>query len=395
MQQGILAPDGVLLVAYQATLSDNEAMITKLQGATWRKNSQVEHQVADHHLPQHTPVFSHPSSWHGARGYQSLMVHVIQALLLMLAGVLVGYMVGSRENGITELHYKLKRLQQPASIGLPEYTVFNTSWPLADWTKHCSKPGTEGLCSLPKVWRNCQGGLYLDVGTNLGVQIRKLYNPEQFPEAAVLPIFNQMFGEKRVNVCSIGIEANPHHTRYLDTLNKYFKQKAYPSVIVTEMAAAVRSGKAIFHLDNKSPAEWGASLAKGAWQQNGNASSTEVEVQLFPLPRFVAEVVRPIVMQIEQVTGKRPPVVMKLDVEGAEYSLLPAMMLNGALCDLDVLFLEVHPERMRVDEGVKLTVPHMKDLFSQMRKAQPQCTVNIMDLDDESYLHGDKIPLPP
>ena len=38
-------------------------------------------------------------------------------------------------------------------------------------------------------------------------------------------------------------------------------------------------------------------------------------------------------------------VVMKLDVEGAEYAVSPALLASGVLCDIDYLFLEMHPPR--------------------------------------------------
>ena len=36
--------------------------------------------------------------------------------------------------------------------------------------------------------------VYLDMGTNTGIQIRKLYEPHLFPNASVLSIFDKFFG---------------------------------------------------------------------------------------------------------------------------------------------------------------------------------------------------------
>ena len=36
--------------------------------------------------------------------------------------------------------------------------------------------------------------VYLDVGTNIGVQLRKLYEPHKYPGAPVLRIFDEVFG---------------------------------------------------------------------------------------------------------------------------------------------------------------------------------------------------------
>ena len=35
-------------------------------------------------------------------------------------------------------------------------------------------------------------------------------------------------------------------------------------------------------------------------------------------------------------------VVMKLDIEGAELKVLPWLLARGALCDVDLLFAEIH-----------------------------------------------------
>ena len=36
--------------------------------------------------------------------------------------------------------------------------------------------------------------VYLDMGTNTGVQIRKLYQPELYPDAPIHPVFERYFG---------------------------------------------------------------------------------------------------------------------------------------------------------------------------------------------------------
>ena len=45
--------------------------------------------------------------------------------------------------------------------------------------------------------------VYLDVGTSVGTQIRKLYEPELFPGASVLRHFSRLFGRARCGVCAI------------------------------------------------------------------------------------------------------------------------------------------------------------------------------------------------
>ena len=61
--------------------------------------------------------------------------------------------------------------------------------------------------------------LYFDLGSNIGVQIRKLFEPEKYPGAAVLPIFDQFFGpaeSRRGSVCAFGFEVNPKTRREIE-----------------------------------------------------------------------------------------------------------------------------------------------------------------------------------
>lgn len=69
-------------------------------------------------------------------------------------------------------------------------------------------------------------------GTNARVQLRKLYNPWQFPNATMLGLFNTTYGVDRRHVCAFGIEANPVHNEYLTTLNAYFGNRSYQAIVI-------------------------------------------------------------------------------------------------------------------------------------------------------------------
>jgi hypothetical protein len=144
--------------------------------------------------------------------------------LVAAAGLLAGYSLSVVEHlsigqtGTVLAGFKLK----PAPAG--NYTVFNSkTWSRTPWGMPCpallpriaaagrTMFDSKQLCDLPSIWSNCSQGIYLDIGTNLGVQLRKLYDPQQFPNATVLPVFDKMFGMQRKGVCAVGVEANVHH----------------------------------------------------------------------------------------------------------------------------------------------------------------------------------------
>jgi hypothetical protein len=84
-----------------------------------------------------------------------------------------------------------------------------------------------------------------------------------------------------------------------------------------------------------------------------------------------------------QLTGNsrsiKGPVVMKMDVEGAEYTIMPNLIVSGAVCGLDTVALEWHQEP-RGDE------------FQALLKSGG-CPVELVHLDDESY-YDTSFPLP-
>jgi hypothetical protein len=113
--------------------------------------------------------------------------------------------------------------------------------------------------------------LYLDIGTNTGVQLRKLYQPESFPNAPVLPLFNEEFGDtsRRNRVCAIGFEPNPNQNSHLDNLQSIYRRAGFPVVIFTETAVSIVKGVSKFYFNGQN--DLGASLLN--WRNSGKSSN--------------------------------------------------------------------------------------------------------------------------
>lgn len=267
--------------------------------------------------------------------------------------------------------------------------------PCAETTSvsHTTLDVADGRSLLPLIqrWGDCADGIYLDVGSNVAVQIRKLYDPLKFPGAKVLPVFDRYFGTNRTKVCAVGFEPNIAHKAYLETLNAHFEKRGLPAYVFTEVAVSSHRGNTTFFTDSVSPKdkhEWAASLVP---LRHTNGSIT---VQLVDLQNFIMNFVVPTVQAQKQKTGKAPPIVMKLDVEGAEFMVLPAMIVNGALCHIDLLFAEWHDyAKGRIPGSTNLTRLEMLQAFQAMRVTHQECKVQFSDLDDESYVDGTSIPL--
>lgn len=71
--------------------------------------------------------------------------------------------------------------------------------------------------------------MYLDVGSNVGIQIRKLFEPELYPDADALPIFDTRFAppeERKADrgLCAVGFEPNSRNQQRLLDLQAAYRK---------------------------------------------------------------------------------------------------------------------------------------------------------------------------
>ena len=218
---------------------------------------------------------------------------------------------------------------------------------------------------------------YLDIGSNIGVQVRKLFEPSRYPDAPVLPLFDTYFGTARNQsknqgnlLCAIGIEMNPHHDTRLSALQTHYQNTCgYAFYVLNGTAASTLDGEIEFWSDNEfHHNEWGATTVHGI----NNHKKSAVKVRALNLARFILDEVKPFASTI----------VMKLDIEGSEYKVFPHLLVQGALCDLvDLAFIEIHEGRASSEAQRQ----NLHNTFSMVREAG--CKVKLLTLDDESYLH--------
>lgn len=109
----------------------------------------------------------------------------------------------------------------PASLSLVQSDPLSPSSSLPPWIGSCEK-------------------VYLDLGTNIGVQIRKLFEPLQYDGPRdgrrelsnhAEPFFASAFGEPgsddRNRACAIGMEPNPGFATRLDALERSYREQGW------------------------------------------------------------------------------------------------------------------------------------------------------------------------
>ena len=111
--------------------------------------------------------------------------------------------------------------------------------------------------------------VYLDIGSNIGVQVRKLFEPQKYLDTPdpdyrhvrrgaagmkvhlvrTLRVWDEHFGPApRCNVCAIGLEPNPTHRARLQQVQRRLRA-AGAGVLFFEAAASDRAGEAVLFGD--------------------------------------------------------------------------------------------------------------------------------------------------
>jgi len=239
----------------------------------------------------------------------------------------------------------------------------------------------------PALFAGCRS-IFLDVGSNRGTHVRKLFEPHKYPACPFLALFDKGFGaaEKRTRpfnetgICTFGFEANPRWTSTYQQLEKAYTGQGWRVKWFAPVAVGDTSGSVAFWKKDKTGvnSDWGFSMTKHG------ANSIKFTVPTIDLSAFMED------MHKNAPQGYR---LMKMDIETAEYRVLPTFLTKQLLCKtvLDMMTIEWH------------NWPELKDRNKQLKELESQvdrpdkCTsgpsTTVLKLDDESYL-DDGMPLP-
>ena len=257
--------------------------------------------------------------------------------------------------------------------------------------------------------------VYLDVGSNIGVQIRKLFEPTKYPNAPVHSIFSSYFGtpEERHNstegrvVCAVGFEPNPNHTQYLRKVESSYHKCGWRVNIMTETAASHRNGTARFYTDEAfEHMEWGGGILPPDINNiavdnvvNGQDPTKFINVTLVRLSEFLKKVVGRRKLPVPYSKSHPPQIVMKMDIEGSEVEVISDLIFTGGLEYINAIMVEFHaklerlPERKKA-QGQLQTITKLLSEYSQTMKGRDGAfNFNLVNLDDEMY-HKLKCVLP-
>ena len=210
--------------------------------------------------------------------------------------------------------------------------------------------------------------------------MRKLFEPTKFPGSFLVNRFQDFFGDNREEVCAFAFEPNPRHYPRLREIEEVYNSLGWR---VHMFSAGVGTHNATMYLTQ--PASYLQQAAQVTTRRPNRGDV--IQVPVIDLVEFIRNHVAPrkYYQQGGNSTGK---VVVKMDIEGAEFAVLSALLSSGVLCSLDVIYTEFH-NHMSPGLLRSLSTPERPIQYSHILQmivdASTICKTRIERLDDESY----------
>lgn len=189
-------------------------------------------------------------------------------------------------------------------------------------------------------WLSSCKEIFLDLGSNIGVNVRKLFESEKYAGSKLLPELEKAFGspekrrESNSGLCALGFEPNPKHQDRLDKIetaytNLGYKVHFYPYAAWRSdgFMALNTTGKRESAVDDKSSE--GAHLSMRSVQWPG---AKDIMVRTVDTADFVKTLP----------AGSLK--VLLMDIEGSEYETLAQMMQKKVMCQgtVDTALVDAH-----------------------------------------------------
>jgi len=193
-------------------------------------------------------------------------------------------------------------------------------------------------------------------------------------------------------LCAFGFEANPRHGKRLKEISTaYQKQRWFAQFFVPVAVSDNNAASVMFHSNGENEHHnWAGSVTFSGRLDDAN---TSVKVPTIDLAEWITEEIVPRTW----LAPGAPHVLMKMDIEGSEYTVLPKLLAKGLLCRgvIDTLFIEFHKK----SQGTEV-VPDVRETFRRLEtelyntsRCGPRGITKLSKLDDESFHHDGK-PLP-
>jgi hypothetical protein len=223
--------------------------------------------------------------------------------------------------------------------------------------------------------------VYMDVGSNIGMHVRFLFEAENYPDNTYSKtIFDRFFmvNRNRADICAFGFEPNPTHVHRLDHLSALLESKGHSANFFHGGVSNETTTKTFYALPHDNHNDWGFSVLPRT------GFTKQFTVHTLNLSEFILNKIAKRKIPPPLFLDDPPPmVIMKMDIEGSEYVVLPMMLATKALCEVDLLTIEYHDHH--TDKIPKGSKARMQESLKEARDAG--CKIRVLDFNDETYVY--------
>lgn len=295
--------------------------------------------------------------------------------------------------GVTGIFHKYPKLSCPMftkqdnHFAATPLVPSNTSTPLTVTRQYMPEMEPDALQRISAFLKHnrCED-LYLDMGTNIGVQPRKAYEPGVYSLAdpLIMKKFDSFFGtietSRRRALCTVGFEPNTAHTSQLLKVQRHLRECYNASVMfLTNTGVGGRTGTLTFRTDDMPEKNfWGAHVEDASDMHSGPHGQVQGTAVVLDLA---------VIMRTIKNYGGIRHLHIKSDIEGSEYAAFGSALLKGQMCTAaqnTSLVLETHTTRLLEKINVS-GEKYMVTLFALLRQSAG-CSIDFTFHDDESYL---------
>ena len=236
-------------------------------------------------------------------------------------------------------------------------------------------------------WLLTCSDVYLDIGSNIGVQVKKFFEPSRYENKAsrkkdkhtlktVLQLYTDNFGppDKRFNnsnLCVLGFEPNPQHQQILNNIERKYIAKGW-KIHFFPYAVSVQNTFMTLYTDERYEVDVTANFYAKASKIRVKKKFT---VRAISLSDFIQKKIKKIQIKL-----------IKFDIEGSEYEVLTDLLLKGMLCKkkIKTIYMEFH-DKILHRISYSLFFNTSADLLKKIKEQKNCEPTNIIVVDDESF----------
>jgi hypothetical protein len=240
--------------------------------------------------------------------------------------------------------------------------------------------------------------IYIDMGTNTGVQILKWFWIKDFPKSKVFDIFSKETSSGKS--CAVGFEANPRYENHLMDVSMILWHLGHVSFIFSPLGVSTGDGTLVFH-DIKNRYQYqGSGFYRG--ESNSGHKGKLYNVTTIDISKFILDVA----YTMTRLNPLPYRIIVKSDIEGEEYNVIPAMVRPHKImmmrdiglsiplispipvCNIDMLLIEWHRHAPSSNISEPINSKWVSKTVAQMQLEGGinKCrNTRIESMDDEKY----------